>query len=253
MFLAGGAGVACLLVFAFIRMPSFGSTFHPYRDLAVRAAVAHATANVVASVNFDQRGLDTFVEESILLASVLAVATLLRPQEGETERRPLAGGRVLDATVLIGLVVLGVTLVVGLDVIAHGHLTPGGGFQGGVVVGTGIHLLYVAGTYRMLERVRPVRPFEWLEATGAGAFACIGIAGVLAGTGFLEEILPAGPFGTLFSAGTVPLLNGAVGVEVASGVVVLLSSFLRQAVVIRGEGGDRKKSGGRGAGAGGSP
>lgn len=247
MFVASGGGVACLLVLAFLRMPAFGTAFHPYRDLAVPAAVAHAAANVVASVNFDQRGLDTFVEESILLASVLAVATLLRPQEGETERRPVASGTVLESTVLGGVVLLPVTLVIGLDVITHGHLTPGGGFQGGVVVGTGIHLLYVAGTYRMLERVRPVRPFEWLESLGAGAFACVGIAGALAGVAFLQEVLPGGTFGSLFSAGTVPLLNGAVGVEVASGVVVLLGRFLEQVVVLRqGDGGSGEGSSGDG-------
>lgn len=239
LFVAAAGGVACLLVLAFLRMPAFGGTFHPYRNLAVPAAVAHATANVVSSVNFDQRGLDTFVEESILFASVLAVATLLRPAEDETGRRPVAGGTVLESTVLAGVVLLPVTIVIGLDVVAHGHLTPGGGFQGGVVVGTGIHLLYVAGTYRMLERVRPVRPFEWVEAVGAGAFASIGIAGTLAGVAFLEQVLPPGTFGTLFSGGTVPLLNGAVGVEVASGVVDLLARFLEQLTIVRtGAGGE---------------
>ena len=245
LFLAGAGGVGCLLMLAVLRMPAFGGAFHPYRDLAVPAAVAHATANVVSSVNFDQRGLDTFVEEAILFASVLAVATLLRPAEDETERRPIAGGTVLESTVLGGVVLLPVTLVVGLDVVTHGHLTPGGGFQGGVVIGTGIHLLYVAGTYRMLERVRPVRPFEWLEAVGAGAFAAIGIAGTLAGAAFLEQILPNGTFGTLFSGGTVPLLNGAVGVEVASAVIVLLGRFLEQVAVVR-VGGDGEGENGAG-------
>lgn len=244
LFVAAAGGVGCLLVLAFLRMPAFGGSFHPYRDLAVPAAVAHATANVVSSVNFDQRGLDTFVEESILFASVLAVATLLRPAEDETERRAIARGTVLESTVLAGVVLLPITLVIGLDVITHGHLTPGGGFQGGVVVGTGIHLLYVAGTYRMLERVRPVRPFEWVEALGAGSFAAVGIAGVLAGVAFLEQVLPNGTFGTLFSGGTVPLLNGAVGVEVASGVVVLLGRFFEQVMLLRttGEGDGGRKA-----------
>lgn len=243
MLVASAGGIGCLLVLAFLRMPAFGSTFHPYRDLAVPAAVAHATANVVASVNFDQRGLDTLVEETILLASVLAVGTLLRPAEDETERRPVARGTVLESTVLGGVVLLPFTLVIGLDVITHGHLTPGGGFQGGVVVGTGIHLLYVAGTYRMLERVRPVRPFEWVEAAGAGAFACIGVAGALTAVAFLQEFLPHGIFGTLFSAGTVPILNGAVGIEVASGVVVLLSRFLEQMVLFRSHDGKGAENG----------
>ena len=50
----------------------------------------------------------------------------------------------------------------------------------------------------------------------------------LAGAGFLANILPTGTFGTMLSGGTVPLLNAAVGVEVASGVIVLLAGFLDQ-------------------------
>lgn len=234
-FLLGASCVTVLAVWAVVELPHFGAGTHPYRTAALRAAVEHRTANLVSSVNFDLRGLDTFGEESILFASVLAVVVLLRPGEDETARAPLAGGRVLDATRLMAWVMLPVTVVIGLDVIAHGHLTPGGGFQGGVVLGTAIHLTYVGGTYRALERARPLRGAEWGEALGAGAFACVGIAGLLVAGSFLTNVIPGGTLGELFSAGTVPLLNGAVGVEVASGVVLLLAKFLEQAVAVRSE------------------
>lgn len=241
MFLAAGTGIAVLLVLTFMRMPHFGSGDHPYRNLAVPAAVAHATANVVSSVNLDQRGFDTLAEESILIASVLAVATLLR--EGDDERpRSRVRGRVLDSTLLMGWVMLPASVVIGLDVVAHGQLTPGGGFQGGVVLGTAIHLLYVAGRYPMLQKVRPVRAFEWGEAIGTAAFACVGLAGSLVASAFLGNFLAHGSLGTLFSSGTVELLNGAVGVEVASGVIVVVSRFLEQAV------GLEPKEGGAGRG-----
>ncbi len=229
VFMASAAGVAALLVLAFLGMPHFGSGDHPYRDLAIPASLAHATANAVSSVNLDQRGFDTMAEESILIASVLAVATLLRKDEDE-QQRERGGGRVLDSTLLMGWIMLPVSVVIGLDVVAHGQLTPGGGFQGGVMLGTAIHLLYVAGRYPMLKRVRPVRVFEWGEAVGTAAFACVGLAGSLAVAAFLGNFLAYGSFGTLFSSGTVELLNGAVGVEVASGVIVLVSRFLDQAV-----------------------
>lgn len=233
LFATGATGVAALAVLAILRLPSFGGTYHPYRTHAIGAAVLHHTANVVSSINFDQRGLDTLGEESILLASVIGAAVLLRPGKEETERRSLSGGRMLESTRLIGYLLMPITLVVGLDVIAHGHLTPGGGFQGGVVLGTGIHLLYVAGSYTALERIRPVGAIEWGEAVGAAAFACLGIAGLLVAGAFLANIIPTGTFGQLFSAGTVPVLNGAVGVEVASGVAILLAKFLEQAIQVR--------------------
>lgn len=232
VFSAGAGGTAVLFLLAVLDMPAFGGRFHPYRNHAVPAALAHATANVVSSINFDQRGMDTLAEESILLASVVVVATLLRKTDGEAWRKEKRG-RVLDSTMLMGWILLPYTLLLGFDVVAHGHLTPGGGFQGGVVLGTGIHLLYVAGRYDMLRRVRPIRPFEWGEAIGTGAFACFGVAGALVTGAFLANVVPRGTFGTLLSAGSVPILNGAVGVEVASGVVVLVSAFLDQALGLK--------------------
>lgn len=237
LFAGSTAVLAVALVLAVLVMPSFGTSNHPGRNASVRASVAHATSNAVSSVNFDQRSLDTLGEECILLASVMGVALILRPGKDEEEREHLGGGRVLDLTRLGGYVLLPVTLIVGLDVIAQGHLTPGGGFQGGVVVGTGIHLLYVAGRYKALQRARPMLALEWGEALGAGAFASLALAGALAGSAFLADFLPRGRLGVLLSAGTVPALNGAVGIEVASGTIMLLAQFLQQAMEIRPKGG----------------
>lgn len=232
----GAAGLLVLFGFAVVRMPVFGAAVHPYRDAAVAAALRRVAPNVVTSINFDQRGLDTFGEEAILLASVLGAVTLLRPGDDERERRPPGAGRVLQATRLTGYVLLPVTLVIGADVIVHGHLTPGGGFQGGVILATGLHLTYLAGSYPALRRLRPLRWYEYGEAIGMGAVAALGVAGLVAGAGFLANILPTGRFGQLLSAGTVPLFSIAVGVEVASGVVVLLAGFLEQDLAIRSTG-----------------
>jgi multicomponent Na+:H+ antiporter subunit B len=123
-------------------------------------------------------------------------------------------------------------LVVGLDVVVHGHLTPGGGFQGGVVLATGLHLVYIAGQYRTLERLRPTILFETGEAVGEAAFVCIGLAAMVATGAFLANAIPQGTFGNLVSSGTVPLLSIAIGIEVASGVVIVLTAFLEQALAI---------------------
>lgn len=235
LFGCAGAAIAVAVILTVLVMPSFGGSSHPYRDNAVISGVHHVAPNAITSVNFDQRGLDTLGEETILLASVMGVSVLLRPAEDETETEPLSTGRILDITRLGGYLLLPVTLIIGLDVVTHGLLTPGGGFQGGVVLGTGLHLLYVAGTYDALEKLRPVAAFEWAEALGSGAFACLGIAGVLVGGAFLVNFIPLGKFGELFSGGTAPLLSGAVGVEVASAVMVLLSKFLEQAIKITGD------------------
>jgi multicomponent Na+:H+ antiporter subunit B len=232
VFLAGAAGFAVLLAAAFIRMRPFGGGEHLYRTLAVHAAVAHHTANVVSSVNFDQRGLDTLGEETILLASIIGATVLLRPSREESEQRPRPTGRTLDATRMLGYLLLPVTVIIGLDVVAHGHVTPGGGFQGGVVLATGLHLLYLSGSYPALDQLRPLEIYDLGEALGAGVFAALGLAGIAVAGSFLANIIPTGTFGQLLSGGLVPVLNGAVGVEVACGVVVLLAQFFEQYIIL---------------------
>ena len=69
---------------------------------------------------------------------------------------------------------------------------------------------------------------ESSEAVGAGAYAVIGLATLLATGAFLENALPLGQTGHLFSAGTVPVINLAVGLEVAGGFVVLFIEFLKE-------------------------
>jgi multicomponent Na+:H+ antiporter subunit B len=232
IFLVGGGAVAALFAMAFLAMPHFGTSEHLYRDLAVPAAVKHATANVVSSVNFDQRAVDTFGEETILIASVVGTAALLRPAKEETERRVPDIGRTLGSTRLIGYLLLPVSLVIGLDVVVHGHVTPGGGFQGGVVLATGLHLLYVSGSYPALDRLRPLELVDIADGLGAATFAAVGLAGIALAGSFLANMVSFGTFGQLFSAGTVPVLNVAVGLEVFAGVVAILAKFLEQDITV---------------------
>lgn len=227
---AGALGLGVALIVAILRIPSFGNDFHPYRDAAVAEALHRNSPNVVSAINFDQRGFDTLGEEAILVAAVVGAATLLRRTSQPRPPRPAIASSsrppLLAATRLAGYVLLPVTLLIGADVVVHGHLTPGGGFQGGVVLATGLHLLYVAGDYRALRRVRPLAWYEAGEAVGMGAVLALGAAGLAAGTGFLSNFLPKGTSGHLFSAGTVALFSCAVGIAVGSGIVVLLAQFL---------------------------
>ena len=254
VFAVAASGMAVLLVWAFAGALPFGTPTHPYGDLAVRAALdQRATANTVASVTFDQRGLDTMGEEFILFAAVLGASILLRrePDElahsgGDEGPRDRAGsGPTLEVVRVFGYVVLPFVVVVGIYVIAHGHLSPGGGFQGGIVLATGLHLLYIAGDYAALRRLRPERVFEVSEAAAAAAYVLLGLFGLAATGAFLVNFLPYGTLGQLASAGTVPLLNVAVGVEVGSGMVLLLAEFLEQTLVLRERSGEPDTGGQR--------
>jgi multicomponent Na+:H+ antiporter subunit B len=214
-------------------LPRFGGAAHPYGARAVAAALRHRTANVVSSVNFDLRGFDTLGEESILFGTVLGATLLLRLARDERQH-PAASEHVLPTTRLLGAVLLPVTVLVGVYVVAHGQLSPGGGFQGGVVLATALHLGYVAADYRVLRRLRPLAVLDVADCLAAASFTAMGVAGLAAGGAFLKNVLPLGTFNQITSGGMVPLFNAAVGVEVASGLIVLVAHFLDQAVEVTG-------------------
>ncbi|MQS16872.1 sodium:proton antiporter [Streptomyces kaniharaensis] len=231
LFLTAAAVLAAGLIAAAGELPGFGGPQHPYGERAVAAGLAQRTANIVSSVNFDQRAFDTLGEESILFASVLGAGMLLRLARDERKRRP-AAEPVLPTTRLFGATLLPITLLTGGYLVAHGQLSPGGGFQGGVVLATALHLAYVAADYLVLKRIRPLAVLDVADALAAGAFAALGLIGLASGAGYLANTLPLGTFNQLSSSGLVAVVNATVGVEVGSGVVVLLAHFLDQAVEV---------------------
>ncbi len=234
LFAVGAGGIGLVFVLAVLRLPGFGQPHHPYGARAVAAAVAQHTANAVGSVTFDQRGFDTMGEEFILFAAALAALLLLRQLRSEEEaagqRHDYGPEDVFAGVRLMGFVMLPVTLLVGGYVVVHGAISPGGGFQGGVVLATGLHLAYLAGDFRTLERLRPLPVLDVTEAMGAATYTIVGFAALASGAGFLANVLPHGRLTDLMSSGTVPLLNVAVGAEVGSAVVLILAKFLEQAL-----------------------
>src|SRR5205085_4662761 len=124
-----------------------------------------------------------------LLASVLGVSLLLR----EMRERDVDAERLSErfepirATGRIGVPVL---FLLGLFVIAHGYLTPGGGFQGGVVVAAAIVLAAIAADYRTYAGVAPKPVADLVEGLGAGGYVAVGLGGLLAGAAFLESFVP---------------------------------------------------------------
>ncbi|HEX6778236.1 MAG TPA: MnhB domain-containing protein, partial [Ktedonobacterales bacterium] len=123
--------------------------------------------------------------------------------------------------------------VLGWYIVSHGQLTPGGGFQGGTVLASALLLIYLSGGYKTFHKLGAEPRSEVPEALGAGGFVVIGLAGLLAGAAFLQNIIPLGPVGLVYSGGTIPLISLSVGVEVGGGFLVILAEFLRQALQVR--------------------
>jgi multicomponent Na+:H+ antiporter subunit B len=240
VFLVGAAGLSILLLWGYTGLPDFGDYQGQYGRVLNEVSVPerHIT-DVVTAVNFDYRGFDTLGEEFILFAAVVGASILLRAQRDEEKRAPIefafgrTAPRTSDAVRTLAVALVGPTVVAGLYIVAHGHLTPGGGFQGGVVLATALLLVYLAGEYSLLRRAAPLPAIEVCEAVGGGAFAVIGLAGLIGGSSYLENVAGLGEIGKLNSAGTVPFINLAVGLEVAAGFVLILFEFLAQTLTVR--------------------
>jgi multicomponent Na+:H+ antiporter subunit B len=128
-------------------------------------------------------------------------------------------------------------LVFGLYVIAHGHITPGGGFQGGAVVVSGVVMLLVAFSSQELKKSLRERLLSIMESSGALIFAILGFAGIgtvffynfLVGTPIFGRIPATGPGpGDIWTGGVIPLMNLAVGLKVIAGlsaVVLAMALF----------------------------
>lgn len=136
----------------------------------------------------------------------------------------------------ISRALLPVALAFGAYVIMHGHLTPGGGFQGGAVAASALAMVIVAFGAARLKDKKGL--FSMLETLGGVAFAALGFLGlgltffanVLAGNpGLFGNPVPYGPNpGDLNTAGTLPPMNWAVGFKVLAGlsaVVLLFALF----------------------------
>lgn len=240
LFVVSGVVLLGLFGWAIAGLPGFGRYPGPYGDIMNRASVPERNStDVVTSVNLDYRGLDTLGEEYILFVSVVAVAVLLRRQRREAERRepeeliePRPAPARDDALLLVGAVGSAVVACFGIYVVGHGQLTPGGGFQGGAIIASGLLLVYLTAGFGTLRRLAPIGLVELGEGLGAAGFVAVGLAGLGAGATFLQNVLPLGEKGVIDSAGTMPLIYVFVGLEVAAGFSLIVLELLVQLLVI---------------------
>lgn len=244
LFAVAALGLAALLIWAVRGLPGFGRYPGPYGDVINGQAVQQrSTTDTVTAVNFDYRGVDTIGEEFILFVAATGVAIVLRAQRRrrkEDEQQQQEGGEpparlvpTSDAVRGVALGSVGPLVVLGLYIVSHGQVSPGGGFQGGVVMASAFIAVFVAGQYIATRRTDPITVNEVVEAFGAAGYVAIGLAGLASGAAFLSNILPLGTPATIDSSGTIALISFSVGLEVVAGFVLIVSEFLEQTLVRR--------------------
>jgi len=234
LFLIAGPIFLALYCYSALNLPPWGYYRGPYGDVIAHLAVyeRHAT-DTVNAINYDYRGFDTLGEEFILFTAVLGVMMLLRREEDVPAR---AAGKVSDSSGLsdtvraVNLPALLLTIVFGFYIGLHGQLTPGGGFQAGVILATVPLLIYTCENTEAFRRITSHRAVEVVEAFGAGSYALIGLAPLLLGVPLLTNIVPLGTTGDVFSAGNIAIISACVGVEVTAAFLLVAYTYLEEIV-----------------------
>ena len=178
-------------------------------------------ANIVTSVIVNYRGLDTLGEVSVLFLSVAGAMFVLRRRGGLVLETPVPASELVEtgARLLFGPIVL-----FGAYIFAHGHLTPGGGFQGGAIVASAVLLLLLANRDRAMAH----NALGWIESMSGFLYVLVGLIGVAVAGSFLSNkgILPLGLWNELFSAGLIPVIYVLVGLKVGSELAALIDAMM---------------------------
>ena len=241
VFLAGAVGVAAVYLAGARNLPPWGAYRGPYGDMIASLSVyeRHAT-DTVNAITYDYRGFDTLGEEFILFSAVTGVMLLLRPEkdagekDGRSENEQTNPASFQDRATLSETVQVFTTAIFSFSVLfgiyigTHGQLTPGGGFQGGVIIAAAPMLLYIAENTDAFRRIISHPLVEFFEGLGASAYALIGLIALFVGAPFLTNVLPLGQTGDVFSSGTIALISACVGVEVTAAFMLVIFEYLRE-------------------------
>jgi multicomponent Na+:H+ antiporter subunit B len=120
---------------------------------------------------------------------------------------------------------VGLILLYGIYILSHGHVSPGGGFAGGVIIALSfVHLMLAYGKEVALKRL-PKGVTSFFESMGAILFLAIALLGFTSGYFFLNFISKGEPF-KLFSAGIIPLCNIAISLKVGAGLFAIFVALV---------------------------
>lgn len=128
-------------------------------------------------------------------------------------------------------IVLPILLTLGAYIVIHGHLSPGGGFQGGVLIAGAIVIVYMGYGPKAINKKLRTNTLKVSEDLGALGFIVLAFLGLIIEEAFFNNVLSKGTPGDVFSSGNIFLMNFAVGFKVFAGVsflILIMISYLRK-------------------------
>lgn len=179
---------------------------------AKNAAQQVGAANLVSAIVVTYRGFDTLGEVTILFlaAAIISFVLKMKKEDVISDRHTSPNSEIL---IYASQVIVPVIFLVGIYIFINGHLTPGGGFQGGAVIASGVLLMLLANPGMKVNH----NLVATIESISGIAFVILGVLGLVLAGGFLDNrFLSLGKFGSLFSAGALPLIYIFIGLKVGA-------------------------------------
>ncbi len=179
-------------------------------------------ANAVTSVVVYFRGFDTLGEISVLFIAALGIGLMVSSHESHERHKEESNFILQTASKLLFPFIT----LFGVYVMIYGHLSPGGGFQGGVIIASGVLLLLIS--YQKFEV--PHGLIVALETLAGISYVLIGLLGLWILDHFLGNFLPhdISQMGMLISGGIIPLIYIIVGVKVGSEMSMIVQNLIQR-------------------------
>ncbi len=176
-------------------------------------------ANVVTAIVVTYRGLDTLGEVTVLFLATMVIGFMLQKKGNSVKTKKEEPSEIL---VTAAKILVPGSLILGVYVFLNGHLTPGGGFQGGAVIGTAIMLISLADPNKIMSK----HVMHFVEGLSGTAYVILGLLGLFLAGGFLDNrVLPLGELGTLLSAGIIPIIYSLIGLKVGAEISGIIANI----------------------------
>lgn len=220
--------LAIFLLFIFYEIHNLDSNSKRYlSEHYISEGVQETGAiNLVTSVLYDYRAFDTLGETTVLLTAATILAFMV-----PVRKAAMLGTRftmIVDQTIKLMIPYIA---VLGAYLIFFGHLSPGGGFVGGVILAIIPILLTITYGVEISEnKFKPAKK-KLVEDIGVIGFIILGLLGVLTGSNFLangQANFGPGNTGELISAGLIPYLNIMIGIKVGAGLAIIFNSLIKE-------------------------
>ena len=224
-----GVAMVAVLMLTVTQLPLFGHPDNPVVNEMSQRYVEKGleetgAVNMVAGMILDYRAFDTFGESSVLFLAVTCVTMLLMRDRNniDTEEDLLTAREMViehyeEDIILtkIARMIIPCALVYGIYVVLNGHISPGGGFSGGTIMGAALILFAVSFGMLKMSRFFTYNTFRKVTTSALMVYACSKAYSFFTGANHLESYIPLGTPGAILSSGLILVLDICVGIVVA--------------------------------------